>query len=256
MSDARLIPVTDIPTEGNVDRVNVFIHGYRAMASEAAVAIAKQRIVASRVAGESYLLDWVAGRWRDSATLAGMRAAYRAARIRYALNPMSLLLDAGVIRAAEAAQFKRMERRAENIGRELPGMLRSIAAGRPINLIGHSLGARVIHYALGKGDLTGLWIEDAVLLVGAADLNADNWTTCVERLGGTLYNAYSRSDRILKITPDLRRRVGCHPLPQVLVEGKSRIVNYNSTGIGHVQHWTKLPELLPKIWCGCCVAAR
>ncbi len=247
MADARLIPVGS----GGGDRVNVFVHGYRAMASEAEVEKAKRRVLSTGVAGENYLLDWTAGRWRDSATVAGVRAAYKATRWRYALSPASLLVDAGMIGVAEAAQFKLMERQAEAIGEQLPGLLRSIVAGRPINLIGHSLGARVVHRMLARGDLTGLWFHDAVLLVGAADLNADDWPDCVERLGGRLYNVYSRRDRILKITPDLRKRVGSRPMPQVLVDGEPRVVNHDSSGLSHVQHWTKLPELLPRVWPAC-----
>lgn len=252
MTDARLIAVGS--DSGGSERVNVFIHGYRSMASEVEVDKAKRRVLAAQVTGENHLLDWTAGRWRDSATVAGLRAAYKATRWRYALSPLSLLVDAGLIGTAEAAQFKRMERRAEEVGARLPDLLRPIAAGRPINLIGHSLGARVVHHALAKGDLTGLWFQDAILLVGAADLNADDWPDCIERLGGCLYNAYSRSDRVLKITPDLRKRVGSRPMPQVVIDGKERVVNHDSTGLSHVKHWTKLAELLPAVWPDCCSA--
>lgn len=251
MPVARLVPVSTSPSAGTAGRVNVFIHGYRAMASDGEVEKARARVEAIGVGGESYLLDWTAGRWRDAAAVTAVRAAYKARKIRYALSPVSLLLDAGLIGVHEAAQFKWMERRAERVGLELPDLLREKAAGRPINLIGHSLGARVVHRMLAEADLSRLWFDDAVLLAGAADLETEDWPDCVARLGGRLYNVYSRDDRILQITPDLRRRVGRHPLPQVLVDGEPRVVNHRLSKVGHVQHWTRLPELLPRVWPAC-----
>ncbi|QDT70070.1 hypothetical protein MalM25_30150 [Planctomycetes bacterium MalM25] len=252
MPSARLVPVSTSPSTDGAGRVNVFIHGYRAMASEVEVEKARARVAATGAAGESYLLDWTAGRWRDAAAVTAVRAAYKARKVRYALSPLSLLLDAGLIGAHEAAQFKWMEGRSERVGLELPDLLREVATGRPINLIGHSLGARVVHRLLAEGDLSRLWFNDAVLLAGAADLNAEDWPDCVARLGGRLYNVYSRDDRILQITPDLRRRVGRHPLPQVMVDGEERVVNHRLKGVGHVQHWTRLPELLSEVWPACC----
>lgn len=248
MSEARLIPVG---TACAGDHVNVFIHGYRAMVSDSEVQKAKARVLRTGVPGESFLLAWMAGKWADSATVLGLRAAYRATRLRYLISPASVLIDAGLIGVNEAAQYKRMEWRASKVGRELPAMLAEVAQGRPINLIAHSLGARVVHHCLAEGDLAGLTIEDAVLLAGAADLKADNWPSCVAKLRGLLYNAYSHKDRVLKLTPDFRRRVGSRPFPQVLIDGVPKVVNHHSVGYGHVQSWTRLQELLPQVWPAC-----
>ncbi|MEN0112145.1 MAG: DUF726 domain-containing protein, partial [Planctomycetota bacterium] len=199
--------------------------------------------------GDSCLLVWMSGRWRDSAAVAGLRAAYRAARFRYLLSPASLAIDAGVIGAHEVAQFKWMERRAERVGAELPALVEPIADGRPVNLVGHSLGARVIHHALraAKGGSGPAW-RDAVLLAGAADLDAEDWPDCVARLSGRLTNVYDRRDRVLRLTPDLRRRVGVRAMPQVLVDGEPRVVNHHAEGVGHVAHWTRLAAGLREAW--------
>lgn len=246
MPDAELLAVD--PNDSPAERVNVFVHGYRSAVSRADVEAALDRVRRTGVVGENYLLRWRSGRWADSATVAGLRAAYKATRIRYALSPWSLLMDAGIVGATEAAQFKRMERRAEQVGKALPEQLAPIARGRPVNLIGHSLGARVVHYALGHGDLSRVTVSDVVLLAGAADLNAANWHECVARIEGRLVNAYSRSDKVLKITPDLRKRVGMRPMPNRDLNGVSRVENHHCKGVGHVQFWTRLPELLPTVW--------
>ncbi|MEO0532031.1 MAG: DUF726 domain-containing protein [Planctomycetota bacterium] len=253
MPDAKLIPAG---TAVAGDQVNVFVHGYRSMVSDSEVEKAKARVQRTGVPGESYLLRWMAGRWADSATVVGLRAAYRATRLRYLISPASVLIDAGLIGVNEAAQFKRMEWRAAKVGQQLPALLGRVAGGRPINLIAHSLGARVVHHCLAEADLAGLLLRDVVLLAGAADLKSDNWPECVARLDGRLYNGYSHKDRILKITPDLRRRVGSRPLPQVLIDGVPKVVNHQCIGYGHVQSWTRLPELLPQIWPACCGASQ
>lgn len=221
------------------------------MVSDSEVQKARERVLRTGVAGESYLLGWMAGRWADSATVLGLRAAYKASRLRYLLSPASVLIDAGLIGVNEAAQYKRMEWRASKVGRELPALLAEVAQGRPINLIAHSLGARVVHHCLAEGDLGSLTIQDVVLLAGAADLKADNWPACVAALRGQLYNAYSHKDRVLKLTPDFRRRVGSRPLPQVMIDGVPKVVNHHSVGYGHVQSWTRLHELLPQVWPAC-----
>lgn len=226
----------------------MFVHGYRSAVSAADIAEARSRVARAGVVGDNYLLRWRSGRWADSATAAGLRAAYRVGRVRYALSPWSLLVDAGVIGAHEALQFKRTERRAELVGQRMPPLLADVAQGRPVNLVGHSLGARVVHHALGRGDLSGVTVGDVVLLAGAADLESPDWPECAKRVSGHIINVYSRKDRVLRITPDMRRRVGLRPLPSIRVNGEEKVVNHLCEGYGHVQYWTRLPELLPSVW--------
>lgn len=245
MKDVELLPIANHSSPSG--RVNVFIHGYRALNSAKQIEAAKERIAACGVTGDSYLLNWSAGRWRESATFAGVRAAYRVAQFRKVISPWMILVDAGVVSIAEVAQFKLMERRAEGVGRHLPAMIAKVAKGRAVNLIGHSLGARVIHFAL-SGGVSEVAIDDCVLLGGAADLLAADWPDCVAKIRGQLFNAYSPRDRILKITPDLRRRVGGRPMEPVVIDGVQKVVNYHCNRAGHVEYWTRIAEWLPRVW--------
>lgn len=239
---------------GNSDGpLNVFVHGYRSMTSASQVEAARSRVASLGLPGRSRLMNWASGRWRDSAAVAGLRAAYRVARLRNVLTPWMLLVDAGVVGLAEVAQFKWMERRAERLGRELGPLLQREADGATVNMIGHSLGARVIHRLLAEMSRRGSGpadprIGDVVLLGGAADLEADNWPDCVRRIDGRLFNAYSPRDRILKITPDLRRRVGGRPMKPCVVDGIEKVINQRFDRVSHVDYWTRLDELLPEIW--------
>lgn len=237
-------------------RVNVFVHGYRAVVSEKSLERTRQQIFQSGAAGENYLLQWGAGGWGHSvrstaSTLAGLRAAYRVARVKNLFAPWMLLVDAGVIGLSEVAQFKKMERRAEQVGRELPALLAIQAAGRPVNLIGHSLGARVVHHALALEATPGLHIEDVVLLAGAADMHSDSWPKCLKQLNGRIYNAFAPRDPILRITPDLRRRIGGGPMPAFVVNGEDKVVNEACKGVGHTTFWSKLGKMLPEVWPAC-----
>lgn len=240
---------------GSTDQgpVNVFVHGYRSLNSPAQLDAAVRRIASLGLPGRSFLLNWASGSWRQAfrdagVTLAGLRTAYRVARLRHALAPWMLLVDAGAVGLAEVAAYRAMERRAGRIGPTIAPLLRDSAGGRVVNLIGHSLGARVVHQLLAGGDLSGFTIGDVVMLAGAADLGSDDWPACLHRIDGQLFNGYNPSDRVLRLTPDLRRRVGQAPFEAPASSDATNIVNRRLDGVSHVDFWTKIDRVLPRVW--------
>lgn len=234
--------------------VNLFIHGYKALETPRQVELTLGRLRRLKLPGQSLLLKWDSGRWKTSAVAAGARASYQFNRYRKVLsvNPWMLLAEAGALTAYEAAQFKLMERRSESVGRMIPELLSEAISDRPIsvNLIGHSLGARVIHLMLAHADLTDMEINDCIFLGGAADAVAEDWQACLGRIRGKLYNCYSRRDLVLQITPDLKRKVGSRPMPPVIVDGTDRVVNRACEKVRHVAYWSDIENLLPKVWPG------
>lgn len=243
--DAKLVAAG-----GEGDPINIFIHGYKSLTSERSTGASLERIARLNVPGRNYLLQWSSGNWNRTAIVAGLRASYRVARIRHLLCPWMLLVDAGVMSIAEVAQFKWMEKRSELVGSELLEIVQAVERSESarVNLIGHSLGARIIHFGLRFNDWSDVRIGDCVLLGGAADSGVEAWNACLAKIEGRMFNGFSASDRILGITPDLRGRVGARPMPQIVVDGVPKVVNHHCVGVRHVDYWSKLDTVLPYVW--------
>ncbi len=66
-------------------------------------------------------------------------------------------------------------------------------------LVGHSLGCRVIYYALGAlGTKSDRFVNNVLLLGGAVGRNDDDgWSKVVAAVSGRLFNCYSSKDQIL-----------------------------------------------------------
>ncbi len=249
---ARIAELTLLDDDGEQSEINVFIHGYKAIGTSEQFAAAAELILAARPAGRVYFLHWKAGDWSTTRAVLAARNAYRAARVAKLTNPWSYVIDVGLVAATEIAQFKLMERRSTELGKDLKRFLNGIpdVQSQEINLIGHSLGARVIHSALANIDWSDYQINDCVFLAGAADLNADNWPQCLAQIRGRLFNGYTKNDPVLSITPDLRRRVGNCPMPDVWIDDRNKIVNKNCGRTTHTDFWNRLEFLLPKVWEG------
>ncbi|MFP6611391.1 MAG: DUF726 domain-containing protein [Pirellulales bacterium] len=247
---SRIAQLTLLVDDRQHDEANVFIHGYKAISSQEQFAAVVHAILTAKLRGRVYLLHWKSGKWSTTRGVLAARTAYRAARVSKIFNPWMLALDVGLVTASEIAQFKMSERRSERLGKNLKRHLSRIpdAKSRPINLIGHSLGARVIHAALAVGGWSDYNINDCVFLGGAADSAADNWPACLAQIDGRLYNGYSKYDTVLTMTPDLRKRVGSRAMSRVVIDGENKIVNKNCGRMSHTDYWQRLAFILPKVW--------
>ncbi|KAJ3846058.1 hypothetical protein EV368DRAFT_14031, partial [Lentinula lateritia] len=90
--------------------------------------------------------------------------------------------------------------RARAAGLVLASVLRSRQLGvRPITLIGFSLGARVIFYALLDLAKTGAYgiVQDVFLLGATLSVSASLWDQTRSVVGGRYVNAYARNDWVL-----------------------------------------------------------
>lgn len=234
---ARLTPLY----YGPENEINIFVHGYRAISNRKEMDRLADNILSTKPRGWVYLFHWGAGQWTQkqdfskplySTTL----AVARGLSLPYVglFRAMFFILD-----------FKSKERAAERLGKRLKQHISRIpdAKNARINLIGHSLGARVIHHAL-QGDWSAYKINDVILMGGAADAQCESWDHCVKQIRGKVYNAYSRNDKVLKFTPDRRLRIGREPL----LKGHKKVVNREYPSFGHTDYWQRLNYMLPRIW--------
>ena len=242
------IQVTLLHDDGSED-IKLFIHGYSAINRNPEVEKLKTRIMASRPTGRVYLLCWRSGDWRRPSFAPFIKTAYRVARLRKWTGPVGLATDVGLFAGAHIINYKLYERRAEQLGRLLPDILSDIPEthNRPIDLIGHSLGARMIHHALLSLSHHPLFIRDAYLLAGAAETTPLDWHLALNNMSGCIFNAYSKHDLVLHVTPDTRKRVGLTPI----LPHHPRVINLEFPDFLHSDYWKNLT----RIW-ACAEKAR
>lgn len=109
-----------------------------------------------------------------------------------------------------------------------------------INLIGHSLGARVLVESLVQQQIRPYYlpVQDVILLGAAVDCDQD-WPTVLDGISGSLINCYSRRDMVLACKPDLERCAGRHPL----AFGHERLINH-ALALSHLDYWKQLPAIM------------
>jgi hypothetical protein len=124
--------------------------------------------------------------------------------------------------------------------------------GQEFILMGHSLGARVIYYALAAlATVERPIIRDAYLLGGAVGAtDEDDWTRATGAVTGTIHNCYSTNDQILKFLyqgacATLSKPVGIREI----VSKSAKIKNHDCSNLvdGHTTWKQKLPEVLLQV---------
>lgn len=197
----------ELVRKGPEPLIQVFVHGFM-NGSELSRDKLLRHIRAARPAGRTYLYHWPSG----SNFLDGLAGF---------VSRQSLAEQLG------SSQLRRHICQIPGV-RELP-----------TNLIGHSLGARLIHWALAENDWTGYQLQHVVMMGSAASRNDSDWGDCADKLSGKLVNAYSPSDVWLKGKP-FDTAAGLAPLPR---HPKLRNVN---TSLWHTNYWPSLEWVLQR----------
>lgn len=197
---------------GREPLVQVFVHGLSSVKNFGSYDKLVANILSVRPAGRVYLFYWNSGS---------------------ALAPFGC--------------YGEFESQAERLGGGLLRALNTLEAPRswPVHLVGHSLGTRLIHYALARHRRGDRRIDEVVLLAGAADANDADWPDCINRVRGRVTNLYNPSDGALhlSIARSLRPMIGQRGIDwthEKLVEHR---VKY-----GHTGYWPNLEEVLTKYW--------
>ncbi|MCD9471325.1 DUF726 domain-containing protein [Photobacterium phosphoreum] len=130
--------------------------------------------------------------------------------------------------------------RAAQAGAQLADTI-SRTTGQKFNLIGHSLGCRVIFYALmALGTKSERFIDNVILLGGAVGKDDnESWTKAMKVIDGKLFNCYSKKDMVLKrlyecANAKLSKPIGYYQIPIA----HKNLVNIDCTDIvdSHM-HW-------------------
>lgn len=217
------------------DVANIFIHGYSAGHD-----LDDRRLLANSIPGElrqsvNVLAFWPSSHFAqlDNRSRGLLMAAAR-------VHPLAA---AAALAGDRALHFARIRARAEAMGKVLLSQLAQyLAEHHPaitrINLIGHSLGGRLLISALrqlGTPADGGLSVGDVLLMGAAVRMEADEAARLRARIRGRLINAYSRDDQILLLN------LGERSLGRMAVE---HFDNVRMQGFGHNHYWKRLREVL------------
>jgi len=122
--EAKLVKIYHGPEK----EINIFIHGFRAINSLDGFYKLTRRILLAKPRGRVYLLFWKSGEWSVPQVIGAIVTLF----------------------SYEVAEYKHFQHQAELIGKNIKQHIGKIPDAKNIklNFIGHSLGVRVICYAL------------------------------------------------------------------------------------------------------------
>ena len=117
-------------------------------------------------------------------------------------------------------------------------------------LMGHSLGARVVYYALQalstKADKKQ-FIRDAYLFGGAVGQDREGWTAAASAVKGSIYNAHSERDSVLGVLYQTANAFQSSPVGMGPIESDAdNVVNLDVTSLvsGHMRFKSKMSTII------------
>ena len=202
------------------------------------------KIINNPQQGHTFALRWDSGSAKKMAKKELFSAIF---------HSIGMIVAAPILKVAHLAMimtsnpFKKRAKKAETTGYVLADLIASKRLGNAcINLVGFSLGTRVIYFCLQRLQELGCKVHDVLLLGGAAPLDLSTWKGCKGVVAGRLINTYSKTDKVLSqfySISRLEKAVGNWPL---LVDG---VENYDVTeeASGHLKYRENLDKILMKI---------
>lgn len=218
---------------------NVFIHGYSAGHD-----LRDRRLLSRQIPSTLHTGINILGFWRSGHYL---KISANTTRLIAAASRVHPYAAAGVFAGERVTQFVVSRRRATQMGEVLLGELEEYLLTKhpyveEINLVGHSLGGRVLVSALRKlvaqPGSCSLTIGDVLLMAAAVEVDADEakaLAACAK--DRRLINAYSKADHILLMNAD-ETCLGRHAV--------ANLENVPMDGFGHLDYWPRLHDVLAK----------
>jgi len=214
---------------------NVFIHGYSAGHNFTDRTLLASQIPQALNTDINLLAFWESSHFRSFSKLS-RNVIYGASRVHLAATVAAFAGDRAV---HFAMSRKRANRAGEALLDELGEyLLEHYPYVTHVNLVGHSLGGRVVISALRKlarnRDACDLIINDVLLMAAAVEVSEDE-VHVLNDTAARVINAYSKSDSVLLLNVD-EKCLGRHEV--------APFDNVEMAKFGHLDYWPKLHDVL------------
>ncbi|MCX4066967.1 DUF726 domain-containing protein [Pseudomonas sp. S1Bt30] len=225
--------------------LNLYVHGYSAFFNRQQLGNFKQQL-AGIEGSTNLMLFWPAGHFLEN-----LFAPFK--------DVIAAMLGGGSLGAATVGvgkaiayfldHYKSVEARVDEVAKTLlPELTRYLRQEslpvRRINLIGHSLGARILVKSLLANPGTARQLPlDNLLLMGGAICTSSPWEEVSGLLSGRVINCHSSKDWALAIKPDTERCIGRYPIP-VTPALKAKVCNVHLATFDHAAYWPQLQTVV------------
>ena len=227
------------------DVLNLYVHGYSAFFNRQQLGNFTEQL-ASIEGSTNVMLFWPAGHFLEN-----LFAPFK--------EVIGALLGGGGLGAATVGvgkaiayfldHYKSVEARVDEVAQtllpELANYLHAEALSvRRINLVGHSLGARILVKSLLASPEAARELPlNNVLLMGGAICTSSPWDEVSAPLQGRLINCHSSKDWALAIKPDNERCIGRYAIP-LTPALKAKVSNVHLATFDHAAYWPQLKTVV------------
>ncbi|MFL1495422.1 DUF726 domain-containing protein [Pseudomonas antarctica] len=227
------------------DVLNLYVHGYSAFFNRQQLGNLKQQL-ASIEGATNLMLFWPAGHFLEN-----LFAPFK--------DVITSMLGGGGLGAATVGvgkaiayfldHYKSVEARVDEVAKTLLPELASYLHAESlkvqrINLIGHSLGARIlVKSVLASPEVARELPLNNVLLMGGAICTSIPWDEVSAPLKGRVINCHSSKDWALAMKPDTERCIGRYAI-EVTPALKAKITNVHLATFDHAAYWPQLKTVV------------
>lgn len=227
------------------DVLNLYVHGYSAFFNRQQLGNFTAQL-ASIEGSTNVMLFWPAGHFLEN-----LFAPFK--------EVIGAMLGGGGLGAATVGvgkaiayfldHYKSVETRVDEVAQTLlPDLANYLHAEalpvRRINLVGHSLGARILVKSLLASPQAARELPlNNVLLMGGAICTSSPWDEVSAPLQGRLINCHSSKDWALAIKPDNERCIGRYAIP-LTPALKAKVSNVHLATFDHAAYWPQLKTVV------------
>ncbi|MBI6565518.1 DUF726 domain-containing protein [Pseudomonas synxantha] len=227
------------------DVLNLYVHGYSAFFNRQQLGNFKAQL-AGIEGSTNLMLFWPAGHFLEN-----LFAPFK--------DVITSMLGGGGLGAATVGvgkaiayfldHYKSVEARVDEVAKtllpELAGYLHAESLPvRRINLIGHSLGARIlVKSLLASPEIARELPLNNLLLMGGAICTSSPWDDVSAPLKGRLINCHSSKDWALAMKPDTERCIGRYAI-DVTPALKTKVTNVHLASFDHAAYWPQLKTVV------------